>query len=384
MRILFNLNATQPIGNTKFHGGGKYGLIVFKRIVEMAPNKVSVFYDNKAFLDEEVLDIINSNKLPQYFKNEFSIYDAARKEGGIIYSPLFAQNDIPDDIKVIQTQHGLRVMEMPYDVTQKYYAAEKKSFLTITKQVVKDKFKQYYQHHVEEIHRQRLSQENLITVTVSNHSKYSILTFFPELEKKNIKVFYSPSTINKKMVVDDYVNPYGKYYLVVSANRWVKNGYRTLKGLDELFSEHPNLKGKVVVTGLSSWSQMSIKIKNKERFILVGYVDEKKLAGLYRYAYLLIYGSLNEGFGYPPLEAMFNGCPVVASAIASIPEVCEDAVLYYNPLLISEMKMRVLQMENEIIRESFIKKGIEQQKKIENRQLSDLDKLCEFILSFVK
>ena len=129
---------------------------------------------------------------------------------------------------------------------------------------------------------------------------------------------------------------------------------------------------------------MSIKIKNKERFVLVGYVDEKMLVALYKNAYLLIYGSLNEGFGYPPLEAMYNGCPVIASAIASIPEVCDNAVLYYNPFLISEMKMRVLQMENKTIRDSFVLKGKEQQKKIENRQFLDLDKLCEFILAYVR
>lgn len=384
MKILFNLTATQPIGKTKFHGGGKYGLIVFKRIVELAPEKIAVFYDKDAYLDENALNIIKKYKLPQYYKGAISIYDAARKEGGIIYSPFFAQNDIPSDIKVIQTQHGLRVMEMPSDITQKYYVEENKSFLTFVKQLIKNCFKQRYQYHVEEMHRQRICMDNLITVTVSNHSKYSILSFFPEMSSRNIKVFYSPSTINKNVSVDNYANPYGKYYLVVSANRWIKNGYRTLKGLDELFSEHPNLQGKVVVTGLSSWNQMSIKIKNKERFVLVGYVDEKMLQALYKNAYLLIYGSLNEGFGYPPLEAMYNGCPVIASAIASIPEICGDAVLYYNPFLISEMKMRVLQMENKTIRDSFVLKGKEQQKKIENRQFLDLDKLCEFILAYVR
>ena len=324
MKILFNLTATQPIGKTKFHGGGKYGLVVFKRIVELAPEKIAVFYDKDAYLDENALNIIKKYKLPQYYKGAISIYDAARKEGGIIYSPFFAQNDIPSDIKVIQTQHGLRVMEMPSDITQKYYVEENKSFLTFVKQLIKNCFKQRYQYHVEEMHRQRICMDNLITVTVSNHSKYSILSFFPEMSSRNIKVFYSPSTINKNVSVDNYANPYGKYYLVVSANRWIKNGYRTLKGLDELFSEHPNLQGKVVVTGLSSWNQMSIKIKNKERFVLVGYVDEKMLQALYKNAYLLIYGSLNEGFGYPPLEAMYNGCPVIASAIASIPEICGD------------------------------------------------------------
>ena len=65
-------------------------------------------------------------------------------------------------------------------------------------------------------------------------------------------------------------------------------------------------------------------------------------------------------------------------------KVFQPKLLYYNPFLISEMKMRVLQMENKTIRDSFVLKGKEQQKKIENRQFLDLDKLCEFILAYVR
>ena len=64
----------------------------------------------------------------------------------------------------------------------------------------------------------------------------------------------------------------------------------------------------------------------------IGRVREDELPGLYRAAEAFIYVSLYEGFGLPPLEAMACGTPVLASRVASIPEVCGDAAAYVDPL----------------------------------------------------
>ena len=45
----------------------------------------------------------------------------------------------------------------------------------------------------------------------------------------------------------------------------------------------------------------------------------------------LVFPSLYEGFGLPPLEAMASGCPVAASSAGSIPEVCGDAAVLFDP-----------------------------------------------------
>jgi glycosyltransferase involved in cell wall biosynthesis len=62
-----------------------------------------------------------------------------------------------------------------------------------------------------------------------------------------------------------------------------------------------------------------------------GYVTDAELRALYQHASCLVYPSLYEGFGLPPLEAMSCGCPVIASRVASLPEVCGDAALYCDP-----------------------------------------------------
>jgi glycosyltransferase involved in cell wall biosynthesis len=61
-------------------------------------------------------------------------------------------------------------------------------------------------------------------------------------------------------------------------------------------------------------------------------VSSAELVGLYRQAACLVFPSLYEGFGLPPIEAMACGCPVAAAAAGSLPEVCGDAAVLFNPL----------------------------------------------------
>jgi glycosyltransferase involved in cell wall biosynthesis len=63
-----------------------------------------------------------------------------------------------------------------------------------------------------------------------------------------------------------------------------------------------------------------------------GTVDDATLKALYGHARALVFPSLYEGFGLPPLEAMTLGCPVIAARAASLPEVCGDAALYVDPM----------------------------------------------------
>lgn len=63
----------------------------------------------------------------------------------------------------------------------------------------------------------------------------------------------------------------------------------------------------------------------------VGYVDPASAARLLRRAAFLVFPSLQESFGLPPLEAMACGTPVLASRIGSLPEVLGDAPLWCDP-----------------------------------------------------
>lgn len=75
--------------------------------------------------------------------------------------------------------------------------------------------------------------------------------------------------------------------------------------------------------------------------LLPGRLNDEALVTLYRSAHALIFPSIYEGFGIPPLEAMQSGCNVIASDIASSREVCGDAAQYFPPGDIAALSTRM-------------------------------------------
>jgi glycosyltransferase involved in cell wall biosynthesis len=89
---------------------------------------------------------------------------------------------------------------------------------------------------------------------------------------------------------------------------------------------------KVVVVGVSGNHQIFSATSSLDgHAVLAGRLTDAELAWLYRNSRALIFPSKYEGFGLPPLEAQALGCPVVCSATASLPEVCGDGALYFDP-----------------------------------------------------
>jgi glycosyltransferase involved in cell wall biosynthesis len=69
----------------------------------------------------------------------------------------------------------------------------------------------------------------------------------------------------------------------------------------------------------------------KHRIVRPGYIDDHLLADLVAGAWVLAYPSVYEGFGFPPLEAMAAGVPVVATAVGAIPEIVGTAARLVEP-----------------------------------------------------
>ena len=95
----------------------------------------------------------------------------------------------------------------------------------------------------------------------------------------------------------------------------------------------PTAQARLVIVGGSnarvfSSAQASADPAGVQR---TGHLGDSALKTLYQHARALVFPSLYEGFGLPPLEAMACGCPVLVSRAAAMPQVCGNAALYVDP-----------------------------------------------------
>ncbi len=86
-------------------------------------------------------------------------------------------------------------------------------------------------------------------------------------------------------------------------------------------------------------------------------VSNPELRSYYKHATALVFPSLYEGFGLPPLEAMACSCPVITAYAGSLPEVCQDAAFYVNPFSLTSIKQGLVAMLSEETRAQWIAKG---------------------------
>lgn len=376
-KVLFDLMESQPASTSKFHGGGEYIKAVFKNLTDKYYNQFEliVFFNPDKFLDDWIYEIISNKKIKTYHvHNAREIKSIFQKEDvDIFYSGMpyyYLKEDFPDKVRIKGTVHGLRFVEMPSDKYAYLYSNGKASL----KERIRHLISQKYQ-------RSKLKQFsaciNLIDelVCVSNHTKYSIESHYPEIKDKKITVFYTPQK-EAELSQSEHSPVDGKYILIMGGDRWIKNSYRAILAFETLFSGGYLDDYKIVVIGGLN-KKIRKSIKDITRYIIKGYVETSELEELYKFCDVFVYPSLNEGFGMPPLEAMKYGRTCVVSGICSLPEVCGDAAYYVNPYDIDEMATRILTAINEKKSEETVMKQFQ---KIYARQKADLDMLCRFII----
>ncbi len=125
---------------------------------------------------------------------------------------------------------------------------------------------------------------------------------------------------------------YGQYLLFLGAIEPRKNLERLLTALESVAGR----VGPLVVAGPDGWKNADVqkRLATLERRGLVrhlGYIESAARPALMAGARALVYPSLYEGFGLPPLEAMACGTPVLTSDVASLPEVVGDAAMLVDP-----------------------------------------------------
>ena len=110
------------------------------------------------------------------------------------------------------------------------------------------------------------------------------------------------------------------------------------------------------ITGDESLKNIADDLGSKVHF--TGRVNQETLEQYFSYASCLAFPSIYEGFGLPPLEAMAANCPVISSNAGPMPEICGDAVLYFDPYNAAQLadKLKIV-LSDDVLRSDLILRG---------------------------
>ena len=142
-----------------------------------------------------------------------------------------------------------------------------------------------------------------------------------------------------------------------------KNHVRLIAAFEHVVARYPNLPHQLVLAGADWHGAETIHARiaaspARPRILTPGFVKTEALAGWYAGAEALVYPSLFEGFGLPPIEAMACGCPVVCSARGSLGEVVGEAARLIDPEDPAEIAAGMIEMLQPAARESWRERGL--------------------------
>lgn len=215
-----------------------------------------------------------------------------------------------------------------------------------------------------------LERASLI-LTDSEFVKYELMDLFgtPEERIKSIPlgaeaVFHPRSALETSMLLSQQGLIHGQYLLAVGTLEPRKNltvAIDAYRSLPIATREHYPL----VLVGMKGWLTSALEkqmapLVAAGHIRILGYLQRDELATIISGALCLIYPSIYEGFGLPPLEAMSSAVPVICSNVSSLPEVVGDCGVLIDPSDVSALAQAMIQMvEDSEFRNTLAGKSLE-------------------------
>lgn len=221
----------------------------------------------------------------------------------------------------------------------------------------------------------RLIKNSVGIVTVSDSTKNDITKKYKNYieNPQKIKVIHNALDLKeqKKCEFTEITKKYNvkkQGYLCIIG---IHYRYKNIHSVVQAYLKYKDLHSlKVIIIGNDKNNygkylhQLCEENNLNNLFIFTGYISDMEKNAILSNAFACLYPSLYEGFGFPLLEAMNVGVPVISSNASSLPEVGGDAAMYFDPLNIDKIHKAILDlMKNESLRVSYISKGFENLKR---------------------
>jgi len=217
----------------------------------------------------------------------------------------------------------------------------------------------------------RISAKKAQIIIAVSHSARKDLIKFLGIEKKKIALVYhgneKPDLKTKEKtrtaLLEEKKESETPYILWVGRMYSHKNLTRLLYAYSRVIKTD-KISHQLVLCGMIAWEYSSFMKTVKEllledKVIFKGYVSDDVLKSIYADASLFVFPSLTEGFGFPMLEAMACGTPVVTSNCGAMAEIAGDAALLVDPYSVDEIAEAMHKvLTDETLRVALIKKGL--------------------------
>jgi len=213
------------------------------------------------------------------------------------------------------------------------YINDKPYVLTIH-DMVYEVLPQYVSQNIKDSRNKKLTSQNAQKIiSISHSTKKDIVKVLGIAPEKIDVIHHGYSVGNRKKLQRNLFLP-DKYILFIGKRSGYKNFITLISAITPILKNQNDIFLVCVGGGNFSHDEINhmedLDIRNK--VILRNAVDEKDLMIYYKSSILMVYPSLYEGFGLPILEAFANSTPVALSNSSSLPEVADDAAVYFDPL----------------------------------------------------
>lgn len=242
----------------------------------------------------------------------------------VFHSPFFHVPNIRN-CKIIMTVHDLRFRRFPDS-----YTFARRVFIQYA-------FKNSLKHVNHIITVSEFTKKEILNYYDVNENKITFIHEAIDFSRYNTRLKLAESNIKKYNIEPQ------QYILSVGHLEPRKNYPMLVEAWDELVKEQ-ELDYKLVIVGKKNYKYKSTlkAIKQSQAVVYLDYVSFSDLLSLYRYSKLLIFPSLYEGFGFPPLEAAVFDIPSLVSSVSSIPEICGEGAMYFDPTKKESIKETIL------------------------------------------